>query len=106
MSSSDSRWRAEETALDGAFTDPVFFPRRINNVTVRVDPGAGSSTVYFTLDDFKSVQTDPDSANWDAWEPGSVSVATSRALAGPVTAVRASATGALVRLQVVGAVDY
>lgn len=107
MARQDSRWTTSEAVPAGGFSNPVFFPRRIDEATVRIKPGVGgTATVYFTLDNEDDVRDDPDNAEWDEWEPGSVSVATSRALAGPVVAVRAAAVTEDAVLQVAGSRDY
>lgn len=107
MSAPDSRWREEVTASAGNASVPVFFPRRVNNVTVKAIPGGGGSAVVsFTLDDPSDVRSNPDAANWDPWEASDVTVPTTLALVGPVTALRIEATGADAVLQVVGAFDF
>lgn len=91
----------------GAASEPVFFPRRVEHVTVKVIPGGGgSAVVQFTLDDPKAVAEDPSSADWSDWEPGSVSDPTTQALTGPVMALRVVASDAAAVMQVVGDIDY
>lgn len=107
MSGSDTRYVREVTATAGGFSEPVYFPRRVNDVTVQARPGSGGqATVYFTLDELKSVFANPNAANWDAWDAGAVSSNTSRALAGPVTALRIGAVTADAVMKVVGAYDF
>lgn len=106
MSVRDGRWRQEVTAAAGAASSPVFFPRRVNAVTVKVIPGAGTAVARFTTDDPDDVRADPDNARWEDWDDGAVAAPTSRALTGPVTALRLEATGDAAEMHVVGAYDF
>lgn len=107
MNNRGNRWREEVTATAGGASVPVFFPRRVKNVTVKALPGSGgSATVKFTLDDPDAVYANPSAANWEDWDAGSVSEPTSAALAGPVTALRIEATTEDAVMQVVGAFDF
>ena len=104
---SKSHWQQEVTALAGGASTVILFPRRIEGVSVRAVPGGGgTANVQFTLDKGDDVIANPGAARWEFWEPGSVSVSTTRALAGPVTGIRLQAVTADALLQAVGDFDY
>jgi hypothetical protein len=99
--------REDRIALAGASSEPIFIQSRARHVSAKVIPvSGGSAVVEFTLDDPIAVAADPDNADWEEWEPGAVTEATSRAVAGTVTALRATAAAQNATLQVVAAIDY
>lgn len=94
------------TASAGANSAAIIFPGNIAEATVTAIPGGGgSATVYHTTNTEAEVLADPNGCTWVAWDAGSVSVATSRSLAGPVTAVRIAAVTQQATLQVCGQRD-
>ncbi len=84
-----NHWRADFSASPGSPSAPALLPRRFGTGTGRVVPGAsGTAEFQFTLDAQDAVISDPDGANWETWDPGPVSVSTTRTLLSAVSAVR------------------
>lgn len=83
----------QETVGSGATSDPVIIHGDAERVSVAVFPGGGGSmTIQFTCSPPAAVEAG--TANWVAWSKGAVTSADADTLAGPVTAVRASAATA------------
>lgn len=93
----DAVWRQEVTAGAGQNSSPILIPAWVNEVTVRALPGGGgTANVQHSLDD-------PDNlTDWSDWDEGSVSVPTTQALLGIVTALRIQAVTAAATMQVTG----
>ena len=101
--SSDNAWSKSATALAANNSDPILLPSYAERFMVMAKPGGGGScTVYLTCDDPDSVSADPDSATWVAWDTGSVSADTVKALTGHPTALRLAAVTADAVLTVSG----
>lgn len=82
-----------ETVGSGATSDPVIIHGDAERVSVAAFPGGGGTvTIQFTLSPPALVEAG--TASWVAWSKGAVSSADADTLAGPVTAVRASAATA------------
>ncbi len=98
----DKPYQQEVIAASGGFSLPIIIPGWVSDLTATAIPGGGgSATVYHTTDESNSVEDDPGSANWVAWDEGSVSAITSQAAMGQITAVRIAAVAADATLQVV-----
>lgn len=107
MSTTKNHWRIEVTAAAGDASVPVFLPARFGTATIRALPGAGgTATVQYTLDRADAVKDDPDAANWEDWDPGSVAAATSRALVSVVVALRIVAVSQPATMHVAVSFDY
>lgn len=99
----DKPFRQEVTATAGGFSLPIIIPGWINDLVATAIPGGGgSATVYHTTDDSNEVETNPNAANWVAWDEGSVVAITSQAAMGQVTAIRIQAVTQDATLQIAG----
>lgn len=94
---SDTVWREEVTAAAGQNSEAIPIPGWVTDLAVTALPGGGgSATIQHSMDAPSAL------ANWVDWDPGSVSVDTSRGINGMVTAVRIAAVTQPAVLQVVG----
>jgi len=99
----DKPYQAEVIATAGSFSLPIIIPGWVFEIVATAIPvGGGSATVFHTTDESTSVEDDPGAANWVAWDEGAVTVITSQAAMGQVTAVRIQAVTQDATLQVVG----
>jgi len=99
----DKPYRAEIIALAGTFSLPIIIPGWVFELVATALPdGGGSATVQHTTDDGNAVEANPSGANWINWDEGSVTVPTSQAAMGQVTAVRIQAVTQDATLQVAG----
>lgn len=103
----NNHWRADLSAPAGGVSAPVSFPRRFGTAAAKVLPGAsGTAEIQYTMDRADLVAADPDSANWETWDPGAVAVDTTRALMAIVSAVRLVAYSQPATAQIVMSFDY
>ena len=99
----DLPFRAEVIATAGGDSLPIIIPGWVYELVATAIPGGGgSATVQHTTDDPNDVEAAPGSANWVNWDEGSVSVITSQAAMGQLTAVRIQAVTQDATLQVAG----
>lgn len=99
----DKPYRAEVIALAGAFSLPIIIPGWVFELVATAIPvGGGTATVQHTTDDGNDVEANPSGANWVNWDEGSVTVITSQAAMGQVTAVRIQAVTEDATLQIAG----
>jgi hypothetical protein len=97
----DHKWTDEITAAAGQTSLPIIIPGWVNELTAIAIPGGGGTcNVQHTVAAQELVESNPNGQQWVNWDPGSVSVATSQAARGPVTAVRISAVTQPATLQV------
>jgi len=99
----DLPFRQEVVATAGSFSLPIIIPGWVFELVATAIPGGGgSATVFHTTDDPNDVEAAPGSANWVAWDEGSVVAITSQAAMGQVTAVRVQAVTQDATLQIAG----
>lgn len=97
----DKPFQSEIIATAGNFSLPIIIPGWVRDVVATAIPGGGGSAlVQHTTDEPQSVEDDPANANWVAWDEGSVSVITSQAAMGTITALRIQAVTQDATLQV------
>lgn len=97
----DKPFQQEVIATAGAFSLPIIIPGWVSEIVATAIPGGGgSATVQHTTDEPQSVEDNPGAANWVNWDEGSVTVITSQAAMGTVTAVRIQAVTQDATLQV------
>lgn len=90
-----SPWRHRTvTAPADGVSSPVYIPQMTGAITVQIQPGEyASGKAQFTIASPAAVHADPDAVVWEDWEAGEVEEVTTLALISVVTALRASATG-------------
>lgn len=99
----DMPFREEVSAAAGAFSLPIIIPGWVFEIVATAIPEAGgSASVFHTTDDPNNVENDPTNANWVLWDEGSVTVITSQAAMGQITAVRIQAVTEAAILQIAG----
>lgn len=93
----DNVWREEVSASAGGSSVAVLIPAWVSDITATAKPGAGgSATIQHTTDDPNSI------VDWIDWDIGSVSVDTTEALLGIVTALRITAVAQDAVMQITG----
>lgn len=89
----DKPYTATVLAAAGTTSLPLIIPGWATELALMAVPGAGGSLlVEHTHDDPDDVEANPNNAEWVNWEPGAVTVNTSRATSGRVSAIRVTAT--------------
>lgn len=97
----DHKWNEQLVVPAGQTSAWIEIPGWIKNIVATAHPGGGgSATIQHTTSSREQVLAA--TALAVDWDPGSVTVKTSRAAMGPVTAVRLSAVGQQAILEVSG----
>lgn len=102
-----NHWRHEVSVAAGEVSAPVFLPKRLGTIAVKVIPGAsGTAEVEYTLDEPESVSNAPGSTDWQIWDDGAVSAVTTRALISVVSGLRLKAYSDTAVMQIVVSYDH
>lgn len=104
VSNPDDKWTPDAVTVAAGATGPwVIIPGFIRELSVSAIPGGGGSAVIehttSSPERVGGAGTPPQAVEWDA---GSVNVATTRSMSGPVTAVRLKATAQPAVLEICG----
>ena len=102
-SNPDDVWQQELSATAGNTSAWLLIPAWLSEIVATVIPGGGgSATLQHTTATPEAVVATPSGVQAVNWDPGAVTVPTSKAAMGAVTAVRLSASVAAATCQIVG----